>query len=174
MRRYLIPEHEEEIMSAAVIEGDFTLASGRSAHQKFEFDNIQRDGRLLTLATNAVSRCIQNEFDQPDAIVTVANGATCMGDPIVRGIEGRHIRTAYQDSDRGKLFYLLDTVRPNDRVVVIDDVYTSGTNSGKVVDLLIRNGAVPIGVAVLLNRSDEEAPQCRSLPVRYVIQKSLQ
>lgn len=173
MTRYIDHHNQELLMNTAVVDGDFVLASGRKAKQKFEFDNISANSQLLKMATAAVSRCIQNEYSQPDAIVTVARGATCMGGYLESMVGRRHVRTDYIDSENGKQFYILDDIQPGEEVVVIDDVYTSGTNSGKVIDELLKRGAVPVGVAVLLNRSEDISPRCRSLPVSYVIHYAL-
>lgn len=173
MAEYISCDDRHVIMDAAIVEGDFVLASGLRARQKFEFDNISSNSRLLRLSAAAVSRCMQNEHSQPDAIVTVARGATCMGKYLEGMIGRRHIRTDYYDSKDGKEFYLLDAVEPGEEVVVVDDVYTSGTNTGKVIDVLLGNGVKPLGAVVLLNRSANSDPENRGLPVYYAMHETL-
>ena len=129
--------------------GDFVLASGRKS-------NVYVDCRLLTLDGEALSKisqymlnCVQkNTIELP----TYFGGVTSGADPIVAGV----ITTAWDYGIVTKGFFVRKEAKghglkkqieghcpPGERVVIFDDVATTGGSSQIAVDAVQEIGSVP-------------------------------
>lgn len=172
---YLSLSQREQILNAGVIPIDFVTASGEPATQKFEFDNIDSSSVLFQHVITGLARCIQDRFEGYDGILTVARGATRLGDPLSKVLEIDHLKSSYY-SDEGNVKHF--SVRPKqgiDKVVVVDDVFTRGTSSSKVALAAQEKDIETIGVAVILNRSETSDPAILgSVPVASVIHRTLE
>jgi orotate phosphoribosyltransferase len=167
-REYVTPEQKLQLLDAAVEFGDFTLASGEKADQKFDFDRIQDE--LFVVAVNGLAVCIQENFDPSDfdTIVTIAHGANRLGDPLADILGKRHIPS--RKASGTKQFYF-DMLTQERRAVFVDDVFSKGTNMNAVSRVYYGQ---KIGAAVLLDRSGKANPILMDgTPVVSVMQHKL-
>jgi orotate phosphoribosyltransferase len=136
--------------TGALLTGHFQLASGRHSAQYIEKFRIMED----PVATVALCSLIADRFrpDYPETVVGPAMGGVILSFETARhlgirslftekGADGRHIL------DRG--FH----VKTGERVLVVDDVLTTGGSVRQVLDLLRRLDAEVIGVGFLIDRS---------------------
>ena len=146
---------KQKLLDKALISGNFIFASGAKARLKFDFDKIGTGSEEWDIAVNGLAGLIRENFHNIDAIVTVANGAIRLGDPIATDLAVVHIPTARTDTEPRQ--FSVPGLIPEgvERVVIVDDVYTKGTNSTKVNDVLARQGLEAIGVVVVLDRSED-------------------
>lgn len=175
MANYLSSSDEHELIDRAIIHGDFTLASGAKATEKFDFDLIETNSDIFRALVQALSRYIKAENPDIDGIVTVANGATRLGDPISAKLGGiEHIQSSYTtDEDGVKNFSVGQIPDGVTKVVLVDDVFTRGTNTTKVANALPDDIEIA-GVVVILDRSGQTAPQILgSVAVVSLIRKVL-
>ncbi len=160
MTEYLSSAEQDEVMRQAVIHGDFTLASGAKATEKFDFDLIDTDSDIFRALIRALARYIKTENPDIDGIVTIANGATRLGDPIATALGNiKHIESSYTTDSHGVKHFTTEPI-PNGvtKIILIDDVFTSGTNTTKVANTLPENIEIA-GVMVILNRSGQPTPK---------------
>lgn len=166
-------KNKQRILDAGIVKGDFISAAGWLLHYKFEFDHIAEDPELLKIALDSLRSCIENSFTDFDSIVTVGNGATCLGDPLAEQLGAVHLPTTYRTDDSGKEFYFSDDIGDAQSSIIVDDVYTRGTNTKKVKALCDANELGVAGIAVLLNRNINRRPRIGGVPVASVIHKVL-
>lgn len=180
IREYLRFSSKRLIMDKAVIKGSFVLASGARSNEKFEIDRIEDDSEELQLCVNGLVNCIEANYRAPifnkgnrytfDAVGSIANGATRLGKLVSREIGLPHIES-YKDND-GKFFFDDDFKEVED-LLVLDDVYTSGTNMEKYQTAL-PSGINVVGGVTVLNRSHRIwVPQLSNgAPVHSVIREA--
>lgn len=156
---YLTSQQVDELTNRAVVFGDFILASGIKSNVKFDFDRIHTDSELFKAVTLGLSECVSDNFADFDAILTVANGATRLGEPLSELLSVPHMESSYEIDERGKKVFAVNALANVGRPVIIDDVFTSGTNATKVAQAAIELGIEPTGAVVVLDRSGILCPQ---------------
>lgn len=136
--------------SGAILKGHFLLTSGRHSDTYFEkFRVLEQPDVLSEVCGELASR-----FDA-DSIDVVA-GPTTGGIIIAFEIGRRLGRPAlYVEREDGKRALRRGaTLQPGARVLVVDDVFTTGTSVVEVVHLLRSLGGEIAGVGVLVDRSE--------------------
>ena len=153
--------------------GNFTLASGRQS-------SLYIDARLTTMSPEGqvlIGRLglatIRDARWSADAV----GGLTLGADPIAyaichasaateQPIRSFSVRKEPKGHGTGK--QVEGPVHPGDRVVVVEDVITTGASATKAVEALTRFGAVPVAILAVVDREEggrEHLEQLR-LPVR--------
>lgn len=137
--------------TGAVLEGHFKLTSGRHSGTYVEKFRIMEDPP----ATEALCRMIAEHFR--DA------GATLVIGPAIGGIilayeTARHLGTRAIFAEKGPdgrlVFDRGFVVGPGQRVLVVDDVLTTGGSVKQVLSLLEGIGARVVGVGMLIDRTN--------------------
>lgn len=172
MTEYVSKQQKQVLLDAAIIHGDFTLASGQESTVKFDFDRIKTNSGLYIAAVAGLARCIKanTNFDEYDsiALVSVATGANRLGDSLTNlRLPVFHVPSR-KDYDGN--FYLAERT---DGIagILVDDVYTTGSSFEKVQQEF--RGQI-IGAYALLDRSGKIDPTLTSgVHVRSVMQYEL-
>ena len=94
--------------------------------------------------------------ERPDVVVSPAMGGLMIGHEVARAFGVRHIFTE-RDADRKMVLRRGFSVAPGERVVVVEDVITTGGSSLEVVELLRAQGAVVVGACSVVDRSGGKA-----------------
>jgi orotate phosphoribosyltransferase len=149
--------------TGALKEGHFVLSSGRHSDQYIEKFDLLRQPR----ATSEVCRLIAERFRDHEIDVVV--GPTTGG--VILAFEvGRQLGAAAAYAERspngdvGREFRRGTTFPSGGRVLVVDDILTTGGSLRETLDALAGYPLEVAGVAVLVDRSGGEA----NLGVPYV------
>lgn len=147
-------EAEDSLRRAgALLEGHFQLTSGK--HSALYIEKF----RLLEQPPQVEALCrMIARWARPLAPQTVAGPTT--GGVIVSYETARLLGTRAifaEPAPGGREFKRGFTLSPGERVLVVDDVLTTGGSVGDVIDAVRRAGAQPVGVAVLVDRSGSQA-----------------
>jgi len=149
--------------SGALKEGHFVLSSGRHSDRYIEKFDLLRQPR----ATSEVCRLIAERFR--DRALDVVVGPTTGG--VILAFElGRQlgVAAAYAErrpiGDAGREFRRGTTFPPGGRVLVVDDILTTGGSLRETLEALAAYPVEVVGVAVLVDRSGGGA----DLDVPYV------
>jgi len=136
--------------SGAILKGHFLLTSGRHSDTYFEKFRVLEQPAVLS----AVCGELASRFNADD--IDVVAGPTTGGIIIAFEIARRMGKPAlYVEREDGKRALRRGAVlAPGARVLVVDDVFTTGTSVAEVVELLRFLGAVIAGVGVLVDRSE--------------------
>lgn len=149
--------------SGALLEGHFIYTSGRHGRQFLQAARVlQYPNHTETLCRGMAERF------QADAIDLVVGPAT--GGIILAYETARHLgcRAAFTEKDGPDAMALKRgfAVKPGTRVLVVEDIVTTGGSVIKTVDHLQKRGAHVVGVSVLIDRSAGEAAfACRFEPL---------
>ena len=135
----------------ALKEGHFLLTSGRHSDRYVEkFDLLRRP-----VETERACAEIVSQVDQwrPDVVAGPTTGGILLAFEIARqlGVEAAYAERA--ESGAGREFRRGTTFRPGTRVLVVDDIVTTGGSVRETLEALARHDVVVVGVAVLVDRS---------------------
>jgi orotate phosphoribosyltransferase len=137
--------------SGAILKGHFLLTSGRHSDTYFEkFRILEKPDVLSEVCSEIASRFA-------DAGIEVVAGPTTGGIIIAFEVARRlGVPAIYVEREDGKRVLRRGaTIAPGIRVLVVDDVFTTGTSVVEVVELLRGMEANISGVAVLVDRSEK-------------------
>lgn len=147
------PQRVQELLanSGALLEGHFELRSGRHSGQYVE------KFRLLEKPDIAAELCraLADVF-RADGIERVAGPA--LGGVIIAYEVARELGVpcAFAERVEDRLEFRRGfAFTPGERVLVVEDIVTTGGSAKQVVDAVRAAGADPVGVAVLVNRSGQ-------------------
>lgn len=135
--------------SGALLNGHFRLSSGLHSNQYFQcatlLEQPANGEKLVAAMTPLVAEL------KPDVIVSPALGAILFGYELARGL---NIRNIFAERPEGKFelrrgFYL----NPGERVVLAENVVTTGGSVLETADLVRSLGAQVVGYAVIVDRS---------------------
>lgn len=153
--------------------GDFILSSGQRS-------NLYIDARLTTMSPDGLAvigqlglDAVRQHFSEADAI----GGLTLGADPVSYAIARESAQTARplraftvrkEAKAHGAGRQIEGPFHPGDRVVVIEDVITTGGSALKAIEVLRAAGAVVEGVLAVVDRHEGGQSAIEALGIRVV------
>ena len=158
--------------AGALLDGHFIYTSGRHGRQFLQAARVLQYPKH----TEALCQGIAERF-QSDAIDLVVGPAT--GGIILSYETARHLncRAAFTEKDGPDAMALKRgfSIKPGTRVLVVEDIVTTGGSVVKSINHLRARGAEVVGVSVLIDRSAGEASfTCRFEPLAALALQSWQ
>jgi orotate phosphoribosyltransferase len=135
--------------SGALLEGHFLLTSGLHSPHYFQCALVLQHPRHAEALCATLAAAFRD--GAPDSVIAPAVGGVVVAVETAR-LLGVPARFAERQDGRMTLrrgFRL----NPGERVLVVEDVVTTGGSVQEVIDLVAAAGAVPIGVGVIVDRS---------------------
>jgi orotate phosphoribosyltransferase len=138
--------------SGAILKGHFLLTSGRHSDTYFEkFRVIEQPAVLSALCTEIATRFAD---DGIDLVAGPTTGGIIIAFEVARQIG---IQAVYVESENGvKKLRRGGQIPPGSRVLVVDDVLTTGTSVREVLQVVREAGGEPAGVGLLIDRSESD------------------
>ena len=146
--------------SQALLEGDFLLSSGRYAQRYVQCAQLLQypDQAEEVCAMLAQSIRDQAGEDQPfDVVVGPAMGAVTIGYEMARALGVRGV-FAERKAEGGFQLRRGFVVEPHERVLIVEDVVTTGGSAKEVLTMLNEMGVQQVAFASLVNRSGVDNP----------------
>lgn len=145
------PREEIETLlreSGAILTGHFLLTSGRHSDVYFEKFRLLERPDVLSRVCAEIAR---NVGQNPDVVAGPTTGGIIVAYEVARqlGVAGLYV----EREEGHRVLRRGATIQPGAKVLVVDDVLTTGVSVREVVDLLRRQGADVVGVGVLIDRS---------------------
>jgi orotate phosphoribosyltransferase len=147
------PREVERIFreAGAFREGHFVLASGKHSPRYLEkFQVLQWPMRTAALCTDIA------EWARSLAPRTVAGpttGGIILAHEVARQMELRAVYAERSEAGRGREFRRGFELGSGERVLVVDDIMTTGGSVQETLDAVRATGAQVVGAAVLVDRS---------------------
>ena len=154
--------------------GDFTLASGKKSTYYLDGKQISLHSTGLRLVSEGLLKLLEGvEF-------SAIGGMTIGADPIVGGVlvaaaeQGRSLDgflVRKEPKGHGTQRYIEGPVVPGSKVVVIDDVVTTGGSALLAVDRIVEFGCEVVCVVGIVDRKEGGAANfaARGLPFRSLL-----
>lgn len=173
------------VEAGAILKGHFQLTSGLHSDSYWEkFQVLQWPKHTQRLCASISEHFRDGEIE---VVAAPTTGGIIIGYEVARGLGVRSIFA--ERSENGRSFRRGFDIRPGERVLIVDDILTTGGSVRDVIDEVLRKQGSIVGLAVLVDRSEgkvdlgfslfpllqvsvpaykpEECPQCREgIPVR--------
>jgi len=147
------PREVEQIFrdAGALREGHFVLSSGKhSARYLEKFQVLQWPVRTTALSADIAEW--SRELG-PRTIAGPTTGGIILAHEVARQMGLRAVYAERKESGRGREFRRGFEIGPDERVLVVDDIMTTGGSVQETIDAVRSAGAQVVGAAVLVDRS---------------------
>ncbi|MCO1601200.1 orotate phosphoribosyltransferase [Desulfosporosinus nitroreducens] len=154
--------------SEALLEGHFLLTSGKHSSQYMQCAQVlQYPDRAAILAEGLAS-----QFRDMDVqtVIGPATGGILVAHEVAKALG---VRSLFTERENGIMRLRRGfTISPGERVLVVEDVITTGGSVREVLTVVQEFGATALGVGVLVDRSGGKVDF--GLPQSSIIQLSIQ
>ena len=141
------------IETSAIMEGHFLLTSGLHSPRYVEKFNVLQK----PVYTEKLCRAMAEKFKD-------ANIETVVG-PVTGGILLAHetgkalgTRAIFTERENGKMTFRRGfTLHDGERVLIVEDIVTTGGSIREVIDVVKEHGGIPVAVSMLVDRSGGKA-----------------
>ena len=135
--------------SGALLEGHFVLTSGRHSSSYFQCAKVLQYPKYLELFSNEIASHFQ-DFEI-DLVISPAVGGIVIGTEVGRVMKKRTIFTERED---GKMRFRRGfNIKEKEKILIVEDVITTGGSIKEVIQLIENSGGVVEGVGVIVDRS---------------------
>ena len=139
--------------SGALLDGHFRLSSGLHSNGYLQCALVLQDPK--TAGTLGALLADRVRHVSPATVLSPALGGMIIGHEVARGLGVRAIFAERQD---GRLLLRRGFgLAPGERVVVVEDVVTTGLSTRETIDVARAAGAEVVGAAALVDRSSGAA-----------------
>ncbi|MCH7827618.1 MAG: orotate phosphoribosyltransferase [Bacteroidetes bacterium] len=136
----------------ALLSGHFLLTSGRHSDKYFQCAKVLQYPNYNESICKNIADYFKN-FDF-DTIICPAIGGIVVGQEIARQLGKRFIFTERESN--GMILRRGFKINSGEKVLVCEDVVTTGGSVYEVIDLVKQNGANVVGVGFIVDRSNGE------------------
>ena len=148
----------------AVLHGHFELSSGRHSDLFVQKFRVLEHPHLAERFGRDLAALFEGRFD---AVASPAVGAIVLG--FSTALAGR-ARFLFAERVDGRMTFRRGfSIDPHERVLVVEDVVTTGGSAREVVDAVRAAGGIPVGVSALIDRGDPARPPDLGAPLRALV-----
>ena len=133
----------------AIMEGHFLLTSGLHSPMYVEKFNVLQHPKY----TEQLCQALAEKFaDQNiETVVGPVTGGILLAHEVGKALGTRAIFT---ERENGKMAFRRGfNLAPGERVLIVEDIVTTGGSVKEVIDVVLESGAIPVGVGLLVDRS---------------------
>lgn len=141
-----------EILKEAgvLLEGHFKLTSGRHSNKYLQCAKIFRNTKYSEELCSALAEKFLN--DEVKTVIGPAMGAVQMAYEVSRSLKCENFFT--ERDDEGKMTLRRGfVVNPGDKILVVEDVVTTGGSVKEVIELVKEAGGIVVGVGSIVDRT---------------------
>ena len=140
----------------ALLEGHFKLSSGRHSGYYMQCARVlmdpERAGRLARALAQKLPREIRSQID---LVVSPAMGGVIIGHEMGRALGKEAI---FLERPTGTFEFRRGFgLKPGEKVLLVEDVVTTGLSSREAMDAVRRAGGEPLALAALVDRTEGKA-----------------
>lgn len=136
--------------TGALIEGHFILTSGYHSTHYFQCAKVLQYPQYNTLFAKAIASKFKD--DDIDVVISPAIGGIVLGTEVGRLLNKR---TIFAERNLGKMLLRRGfSIGENERVLICEDVTTTGGSVFELIDIIHSNNAEVAGVGCIVDRSN--------------------
>jgi len=153
----LSEEHVENLLreSGALMEGHFLLTSGRHSQFYVEKFRLLEQPRVTSQLCTEIARRFAN--DDIQCVVGPVTGGIILAFEVARQLGCRAVYAERGEGGKGFVFRRGFQLKAGERVLVVEDIVTTGGSALQVVQLVEYSGGEVVGVGLLVDRSGGKA-----------------
>jgi orotate phosphoribosyltransferase len=146
--------HPDEVLalfrrSGALLDGHFKLSSGLHSSGYLQCALVLQHPREAEALGHALAE--KTKHAGLDAVLSPAMGGIIIGHEVARALG---VRAIFAERADGRLVLRRGfELRPGERVLVVEDVLTTGLSTRETIDVALAAGAQVAGAAAIINRS---------------------
>ncbi|MDP3058868.1 MAG: orotate phosphoribosyltransferase [bacterium] len=146
---------KEEILeilksSGTFLEGHFRLTSGLHSALYVEKFRVLEHPKYTDLLCGEIARRFENE--NITVVIGPAIGGVIIAYAVARALD---VRSIFCEREEGKLTLRRGfVITPEDRVLVVEDIVTTGGSVKEVLQVVEKSGATIVGIGLLVDRSN--------------------
>ena len=146
---------EDMTAAGALLEGHFKLSSGRHSSRYLQCALYLADPARAEAAGRQLAARLENAGAQ--LVVAPALGGVIIGHEVARALED--VPFYFTERSDGEMTLRRGfEVQPGCRVLVVEDVVTTGGSTREVMEVVTRRGGVIVAAGAIVNRSGAENP----------------
>ena len=146
---------EDMTAAGALLEGHFKLSSGRHSSRCMQCALYLAEPARAEAAGRQLAARLESAAAQ--VVVAPALGGVIIGHVVARALVD--VPFFFTERADGEMVLRRGfAIEPGSRVLVVEDVVTTGGSTREVMDVVSRQGGVVVGVAAIVNRSGQEDP----------------
>lgn len=149
------------IDAGAILHGHFQLTSGLHSDTYVQCARVLEDPALTTRLAEAMAAKVADE--RIDVVAAPAVGGIIIGFAVAQALGVRFIFSERQNGEM--VFRRGFSIEPGERVLVVEDVVTTGGSVAEVVALVQAAGGEVTAVTSIIDRGGEKAFSERYLPL---------
>ena len=141
------------IETSAIMEGHFLLTSGLHSPRYVEKFNVLQK----PVYTEKLCRAMAEKFKDAniETVVGPVNGGILLAHETGKALGTRAIFT---ERENGKMTFRRGfTLHEGERVLIVEDIVTTGGSIREVIDVVKEHGGIPVAVSMLVDRSGGKA-----------------
>ncbi|MGL6016656.1 MAG: orotate phosphoribosyltransferase [Selenomonadaceae bacterium] len=133
----------------AIMEGHFLLTSGLHSPMYVEKFNVLQHPKYTEQLCQALAEKFANQ--NIETVVGPVTGGILLAHEVGKALGTRAIFT---ERENGKMAFRRGfKLAPGERVLIVEDIVTTGGSVKEVIDVVLESGAIPVGVGLLVDRS---------------------
>jgi orotate phosphoribosyltransferase len=146
---------EDMTAAGALLEGHFLLTSGLHSSRYLQCALYLADPTRAEAAGRQLAARLKNAAAQ--LVVAPALGGVIIGHEVARALED--VPFFFTERSEGTMTLRRGfRIEPGSRVLVVEDVVTTGGSTREVMDVVAASQGVVVGVGAIVNRSGQENP----------------
>ena len=138
-----------------VVDGHFKLNSGKHTDKYIYKDKIYCNSYLFKECVNKLTDLIKGSNIEFDCVASPSAGGVVLGSPIALNVDKSLI---YGEKNSDSTFRLRKCFREfvkGKKIIIIDDIYSSGKTIYNLLEVIRENGGTVEGVFCIWNRSTQ-------------------
>lgn len=156
--------------AGAILHGHFQLTSGRHSDTYVQCARILEDPALTTSLAEAMSHRVSHRGI--DVVAAPAVGGIIIGFAVAQALGTKFI---FSERQQGVMTFRRSfSIEPGQRVLVVEDVVTTGGSVAEVIDLVRAAGGDVVAVTSIIDRGGEKAFDTEFLPLLQLQVESME
>ncbi len=137
------------IETGAILEGHFLLTSGLHSPLYVEkFQVLQHPEHTAALCKSLADRFAN---DQVELVIGPITGGILLAHEVGKNLG---TRAMFTERENGRMALRRGfAIKPGERVLIVEDIITTGGSVEEVLEVVREQGGVPVGVGILVDRS---------------------
>lgn len=136
----------------AILTGHFVLSSGRHSKNYIQGAQVLQYPKVALALANEISK--QFSDTEVDVVASPAIGGITLGFAVAQALD---VRSIFAERKDGKMSFRRGfSIRPDEKVLVVEDVVTTGGSVKELIDLIRSEKGGVVGVASLIDRGEKK------------------